>query len=140
MKCSEETEILEEALFQSTLFATNPTWPNLGSKSGHHDGKLATKFLSYCTAICVTDLVKTRGATRLDSVLKSGPLSPPLVTCGWRAFFKKTNLFAISNNTFSKWWEGLRMTCRRVFSSTPRDAKVFNRQLWTSQKGLSCIL
>jgi hypothetical protein len=25
MKCSEETEILEEALFQSTLFATNPT-------------------------------------------------------------------------------------------------------------------
>jgi hypothetical protein len=28
-------------------------------------------------------------------------------------------VFAICNNTFSKWWEGLRMSCRRVLSSTP---------------------
>jgi hypothetical protein len=32
---------------------------------------------------------------------------------------EKPNLFAICNNTFSKWWEGWRMACRRVLSSTP---------------------
>jgi hypothetical protein len=37
------------------------------------------------------------------------------------AFFllERPNLFAICNNTFSKWWEGWRMACRRVLSSTP---------------------
>jgi hypothetical protein len=34
-------------------------------------------------------------------------------------FALRTNLFASCNNTFSKWWEGLRMTCRRVLSTTP---------------------
>jgi hypothetical protein len=34
-------------------------------------------------------------------------------------FAGRPNLFAICNNTFSKWWEELRMTCRRVLSSTP---------------------
>jgi hypothetical protein len=33
-------------------------------------------------------------------------------------FFLRPNLFASCNNTFSKWWEVLRMTCRRVLSST----------------------
>jgi hypothetical protein len=33
-------------------------------------------------------------------------------------FFLIPNLFAICNNTFSKWWEGLRMSCGRVLSST----------------------
>jgi hypothetical protein len=28
------------------------------------------------------------------------------------------NLFAICNNTFSKWWEMLKMSCRRVLSNT----------------------
>jgi hypothetical protein len=32
---------------------------------------------------------------------------------------ERPNLFAICNNTFSKWWEGLRMSCRRVLGSTP---------------------
>jgi hypothetical protein len=32
---------------------------------------------------------------------------------------ERPNLFAICNNTFSKWWEGWRMACRRVLSSTP---------------------
>jgi hypothetical protein len=32
---------------------------------------------------------------------------------------ERLNLFAICNNTFSKWWEGWRMSCRRVLSSTP---------------------
>jgi hypothetical protein len=32
---------------------------------------------------------------------------------------ERPNLFAICNNTFSKWWEGCRMSCRRVLSSTP---------------------
>jgi hypothetical protein len=40
-----------------------------------------------------------------------------------RNFFllERPNLFAICNNTFSKWWEGWRMSCRRVrvLSSTP---------------------
>jgi hypothetical protein len=34
-------------------------------------------------------------------------------------FAGRPNLFAICNNTFSKWWEELRMSCRRVLSSTP---------------------
>jgi hypothetical protein len=34
-------------------------------------------------------------------------------------FLIRPNLFAICNNTFSKWWEVLRMACRRVLSSTP---------------------
>jgi hypothetical protein len=34
-------------------------------------------------------------------------------------FAYRPNLFAVCNNTFSKWWEGLRMSCRRVLSSTP---------------------
>jgi hypothetical protein len=32
---------------------------------------------------------------------------------------ERLNLFATCDNTFSKWWEGLRMACRRVLSSTP---------------------
>jgi hypothetical protein len=32
---------------------------------------------------------------------------------------ERPNLFAICNNTFSKWWYGWRMSCRRVLSSTP---------------------
>jgi hypothetical protein len=32
---------------------------------------------------------------------------------------ERPNLFAICNNTFSKWWEGWRMSCRRVLSSIP---------------------
>jgi hypothetical protein len=36
----------------------------------------------------------------------------------WRFFLERPNLFAICNNTFSKWWEGWRMACRRVLSST----------------------
>jgi hypothetical protein len=32
-------------------------------------------------------------------------------------FLERPNLFAICNNTFSKWWG--RMACRRVLSSTP---------------------
>jgi hypothetical protein len=32
---------------------------------------------------------------------------------------QRPNLFAICNNTFSKWWEGWRMSCRRVLGSTP---------------------
>jgi hypothetical protein len=32
---------------------------------------------------------------------------------------ERPSLFAICNNTFSKWWEGWRMACRRVLSSTP---------------------
>jgi hypothetical protein len=34
-------------------------------------------------------------------------------------FFLIPKLFTICKNTFSKWWEGLRMSCRRVLSSTP---------------------
>jgi hypothetical protein len=34
-------------------------------------------------------------------------------------FAGRPNLFAVCNNTFSKWWEELRMSCRRVLSSTP---------------------
>jgi hypothetical protein len=34
-------------------------------------------------------------------------------------FFERPNLFAICNNTFSKWWVGWRMACRRILSSTP---------------------
>jgi hypothetical protein len=34
-------------------------------------------------------------------------------------FFLIPNLFAICKNTFSKWWEELRMSYRRVLSSTP---------------------
>jgi hypothetical protein len=34
-------------------------------------------------------------------------------------FFFRPNLFASCNNTFSKWWEVLRLSCRRVLSSTP---------------------
>jgi hypothetical protein len=34
-------------------------------------------------------------------------------------FFLRPSLFAVCNNTFSKWWEGLRMASRRVLSSTP---------------------
>jgi hypothetical protein len=38
-----------------------------------------------------------------------------------KVFFllERPNLFAICNNTFSKCWEGWRMSCRRVLSSTP---------------------
>jgi hypothetical protein len=32
---------------------------------------------------------------------------------------ERPNLFAICNNTFSKWWEGWRMSYRRELSSTP---------------------
>jgi hypothetical protein len=43
------------------------------------------------------------------------------VLCHERFFFLawRPNLFASCNNTFSKWWEGLRMSCRRFPSSTP---------------------
>jgi hypothetical protein len=34
-------------------------------------------------------------------------------------FVRRPNLFTICNNTFSKWWESVRMACRRVLSSTP---------------------
>jgi hypothetical protein len=34
-------------------------------------------------------------------------------------FFLIPNLFAICKNTYSKWWEELRMYFRRVLSSTP---------------------
>jgi hypothetical protein len=33
---------------------------------------------------------------------------------------ERPNLFATCNNTFSKWWEGWRMACRRVLSSTTK--------------------
>jgi hypothetical protein len=36
---------------------------------------------------------------------------------------QRPNLFAICNNTFSKWWEGWRMACRRVLSSTPLSVR-----------------
>jgi hypothetical protein len=38
-------------------------------------------------------------------------------------FAGRPNLFAICNNTFSKWWEESRMSCRRVLSSTPLLAR-----------------
>jgi hypothetical protein len=42
-----------------------------------------------------------------------------LVLCEIFFLLEKPNLFAFCNNTFSKWWEGWRMACRRVLSSTP---------------------
>jgi hypothetical protein len=40
-------------------------------------------------------------------------------------FFVRENQFiAICNNTFSKWWEGWRISCRRVLSSTPLLVRV----------------
>jgi hypothetical protein len=42
-------------------------------------------------------------------------------------FAGRPNLFASCNNTFSKWWEGLRMSCRRVLSSTPVSMGFGNR-------------
>jgi hypothetical protein len=40
---------------------------------------------------------------------------------------ERPNLFEICNNTFSKWWEGWRMACRRVLSSTPASKGFGNR-------------
>jgi hypothetical protein len=51
-------------------------------------------------------------------VISSLSLIPP--PCGLQFFCTgRSNLFAICNNIFSKWWEELRMSCRRVLSSTP---------------------
>jgi hypothetical protein len=36
-----------------------------------------------------------------------------------RSNFFNSQFICICNNTFSKWWEGLRMSCRRVLNSTP---------------------
>jgi hypothetical protein len=41
---------LEKTCSSATLSTTNPTWPDMGSKSGHHGGKPATNSLSYGTA------------------------------------------------------------------------------------------
>jgi hypothetical protein len=45
-----ETEVLGENLLSATLSTTNPTWPDLGSNSGHRGGKPATNRMSYGTA------------------------------------------------------------------------------------------
>jgi hypothetical protein len=47
----------------------------------------------------------------LSSVLEYGYMA----TAG--RFFMRPDLFASCNNTFSKWWEGVKMACRRVPSS-----------------------
>jgi hypothetical protein len=42
----------------------------------------------------------------------------------FKFFLERPNLFAICNDTFSKVWEGWRMSCRRVLSSTPLLVRV----------------
>jgi hypothetical protein len=43
-------------------------------------------------------------------------------------------LFAVCNNTFSKWWEGWMMSCRRVLSNTPLLVRV-RKPVETAGKG-----
>jgi hypothetical protein len=74
-----------------------------------------------------------------SSYRNSGCVTVFLFLFSWRP-----NLFASCNNTFSKWWEGLRMSCIRVLSSTPlwvlgsgtvwdsREGKLTNQNLQSS--------
>jgi hypothetical protein len=60
----------------------------------------------------------------------------------WCVFFfllERPNLFAICNNTFSKWWEGWRMSCRRVLSSTLLLVRGSTRMMKTRRTNSSPI-
>jgi hypothetical protein len=50
-------------------------------------------------------------------------------------FLLRPTLFANCNNTFSKWWEMLRMACRRVLSSTllKRGKETYKQELQVLQ-------
>jgi hypothetical protein len=66
-----ETKYSEKTYPSATLFTTNPTWPDLGSKSDRRGGKLATNRQSYGTAIYIHLISGTPVQHRWISVIES---------------------------------------------------------------------